>query len=48
MTLLVKLVLYANNFKQSHNNILEQLAKVFYNVRLKDNGSYSTIRVIKE
>jgi len=27
---------------------LEQLAKGIYNVRLKDNGSYSTIRVIKE
>jgi phage tail sheath protein FI len=27
---------------------LEQLAKGIYNVRLKDNGSYTTIRVIKE
>ncbi|MBK8368911.1 MAG: T9SS type A sorting domain-containing protein [Bacteroidetes bacterium] len=43
-----KLVL-AQTTSNNHTVIsLEQLAKGIYNVRLKDNGSYTTIRVIKE
>ncbi len=43
-----KLVL-AQTTSNNHTIVsLEQLAKGIYNVRLKDNGSYSTIRVIKE
>lgn len=43
-----KLVL-TQTTSNNHTTIsLEQLAKGIYNVRLKDNGSYTTIRLIKE